>query len=132
MTGQIQLKPSSFYEDGDGLSMQTTKWSPAYSTRGDVEDKGIIVQRVGVSPTWIRDTLDMARMTAAYATTYRFFDGETGVLLEQLPGGEIPQTGFGEISQLDEVLELEQEFANIGVYVGVDEGLRVEGEFHHS
>lgn len=123
----ISHKPDSFYEDGNGTSIDSSKWSPAYTGVVDKSNKGVIVRRFGVSPVFIRETLDMARYAAAYNIADQYYDGETGERISQVPGSALPQGDIGPeksfASQMEEIVRVEHEFEAIGQWVGVDEDL---------
>ncbi|KAJ4305094.1 hypothetical protein N0V90_000624 [Kalmusia sp. IMI 367209] len=122
------IVPAKFYEDGDGRSQDTSAWAPSYRMDTLNNSRGIIVERITETPRFVRESLQAARAYAGYAGMgYIFYDGTTGDRLDELPGGQITQTGTtgSQIldAQQDATLAAERALEDAGEQVGHDEPL---------
>ncbi|OAG07873.1 uncharacterized protein CC84DRAFT_1256839 [Paraphaeosphaeria sporulosa] len=74
------------FHDGDGTSPVTAAWGPSFTAAfaANSTESGVIIDRRGVSPRFIRETLATARSYASMGYE-NFYDGATGEQLTQRP-----------------------------------------------
>ncbi|KAL1610465.1 hypothetical protein SLS60_002133 [Paraconiothyrium brasiliense] len=70
-------KPAIFFADGDGQSINTSAWSESYRNNQGTDKHGVIVDRIGESPRWVRETFENAQEYYSY-TSYQYYNGVTG------------------------------------------------------